>query len=261
MGIPQPGKMDVTLVAFYGDKPPQIAELIRGATNQLNDLLGKKFVPYCLPQVHSTIIGLEGRRAGKHIINANYTNLCNQTCPMDLKAALQILKETTLLPFDVTIGGFIDGGPYSFTSRNVVPYLRSFSVQGQYAVAMGWPYSNGNYAKSVNQLRRAFNAANILHKYHSAPYAEDNDFFFVLGNISKTDIDPILLLEAQGRLRAFFAAHEPVTVTISRSCLRVVGYVDEKLTPETSYSCTLDEAEKNIDQILSLYRDAFTEKK
>lgn len=259
--MPQPGKMDATLVAYYGDKPPQIAKLINAAIDKLSGLLGNKFEPYCLQQVHGTIIGLEGHRAGKHIINANYTKLRNQTCPMDLKAALQILKETTLLPFDVTIGGFIDGGPYSFTSRNDVPYLRSFSIQGQYAVAMGWPYNNGNYSKSVNQLRRAFNAANILHKYHCTPDSEDNDFFFVLGNINREDIDPIQLLEAQGRLRAFFAAHKPVTVTISRSFLRVVGYVDEKLTLETSYSCTLDDAEKNIDLIRSLYRDAFLKDK
>lgn len=261
MGIPQPGKMDVTLVAYYGDKPPQIAELISAAIDELSALLGKKFVPYRLHQVHGTIIGLEGRRAGKHIINTNHTKWRKQTCPMDLKAALQILKEKPLLPFDVTIGGFIDGGPYSFTSRNTVPYMRSFSVQGKYAVAMGWPYRDGVYSKSVDQLRRAFNAANILHKYHCAPDAEDNDFFFVLGNIIKDDIDPIQLLETQGRLRTFFATHEPVTVTISRSCLRMVAYVDEKLALETSYSCTLDEAEKNIGLIRSLYRDAFIEKK
>lgn len=261
MGIPQTGKMDVTLVAYYGDKPPQIAELIRAAIDELNGLLGNKFVPYYLQQVHGTIIGLEGRRAGKHIINTNYTKLRNQTCPMDLKAALQILKDKTLLPFDVTIGGFIDGGPYSFTSRNAVPYMRSFSIQGKYAVAMGWPYRNGIYSKSVDQLRRAFNAANVLHKYHSTADAEDNDFFFVLGNIIKEDIEPIQLLEAQGRLRAFFAAHEPVNVPISRNFLRVVAYVDEKLPPETSYSCTLDEAERDIDRIRSLFRDVFIEER
>lgn len=260
MGMPQPGKMDVTLVAYYGNKPPLIAELISGAINELSGLLGNNFAPYCLQQVHGTIIGLEGRHAGKRIINTNDSKLRNESRSMDLKAALQILKEKILLPFDVTIGGFIDGGAYSFTSRNVVPYMRSFTIQGHYAVAMGWPYSNGTYSKSMDQLRRAFNAANILHKYHCSPDAEDNDFFFVLGNIAKENIDPIQLLEAQGRLRAFFAAHKPVSVPISRNFLRVVAYVDEKLTPETSCSYTLDEAEGNIDQIQSLYRDVLIEK-
>lgn len=258
MGITQPGKMDVTLVAYYGDKPPLIAQLINGAINELSNLLGNGFVPYSLQQVHGTIIGLEGRRADKHIINTNYAEMRNEIRSLDLKAALQILKEESLLPFDVTIGGFVDGGPYSFTSRDVVPYMRSFSIQGHFAVAMGWPYSNGKYSKSIDQLRRAFNAANILHKYHGSPNAEDNDFFFVLGHIIKENTNQNQLLEAQGRLRSFFAAHEPVSVPISRNFLRVVAYVDEKLPPETSCSYTLDEAKGKIDLIQSLYREILT---
>lgn len=258
MGSPQPGKMDVTLVAYYGDKPPLIAQLISNAISELSSLLGNGFVPYALQQVHATIIGLEGRRTDQHIINTNYAELCDEPRPMDLKAAFQILKGKPLLPFDVTIGGFIDGGPYSFTSRDVVPYMRSFSIQGQYAVAMGWPYSNGKYSKSIDQLRRAFNAANILHKYHGSPNAEDNDFFFVLGHIIKENTNQNQRLEAQGRLRSFFAAHEPVSVPISRNFLRVVTYVDEKLPPETSCSYTLDEAKEKIDLIQSLYREILT---
>ena len=256
MGIPHPGEMDLTLVAYYGNKPPLIAELISDAISELGSLLGNGFVPYDMQQVHGTIIGLEGCRTGQYIINTNYAELCNESRTMDLKAALQILKEKSLLSFDVTVGGFIDGGSYSFTSRDFVPYMRSFSIQGKNAVAMGWPYNNGNYSKSINQLRRAFNAANILHKYHCSPDVEDNDFFFVLGRIVKEKIDPIQLLEAQGRLRALFAAYKPVSVPISRNSLSIVAYIDEKLTPETSFSYTLDEAERNIDLIQSLYRDA-----
>jgi hypothetical protein len=97
----QPGKMNVTLAAYYGDKPPLIAKLIRDAISELSSLLGNGFAPYALQQVHGTIFGLEGRRTDQHIINTNYAELCDELRPMDLKAALQILKEKPLLPFDV----------------------------------------------------------------------------------------------------------------------------------------------------------------
>ena len=255
MGQSQPGKMDVTLVAYYGDKPTLIAKLIQDAISELSNLLGGGFSPYSLQQVHGTIIGLEGRRADKHIINTNYSEIRNELRSLDLNAALQMLKQESLLPFDVTIGGFSDGGQYSFTSRGVVPYLRSFSLQGHYAVAMGWPYTNDEYSRSIDKLRRAFNQANILHKYHGSPDSEDNDFFFVLGNVVKEYIDPIQLEEAQGHMRSFFATYKPVRVPISRDCLRVVAYVDAKLPPETSCSYTLDVAEEKINEIQSLYRE------
>jgi hypothetical protein len=255
VGQPQPGKMDVTLVAYYGDKPPLISGLLQGLIGELSSLLGSGFCPYSLQQVHGTIIGMEGRRADKCIINTNYAELRNELRSLELNAALQILKDESLLPFDVTIGGFSDGGQYAFTSRGVAPYLRSFSLQGGYAVAMGWPYVNGQYLQSLDKLRHAFNRANILHKYHASPDSEDNDFFFVLGNVIKDSIDPVQLEYAQNRLRSFLATCKPVTVTISRDCLRLVAYVDEKLLPETSCSYTLDLAEQKIEEIQSLYRE------
>jgi hypothetical protein len=258
MGQPQLGKMDVTLVAYYGDKPPQIAELIQDTISELRNMLGSGFCPYSLKQVHGTIIGLEGLRMGKYIINTNYAELRDETRSMDLNTALQILKDESLLPFDVTIGGFSNGGQYSFTSRGVVPYLRSFSLQGRYAVAMGWPYSNGKYSQSIDKLRHAFNSANILHKYHASPDSEDNDFFFVLGNIVKKNADVIRLEDAQSHLRSFLAAYKPVRVPISRDYLRVVAYIDTKLPPHTSCCYTLDEAEEKINEIQSLYREAST---
>lgn len=255
MGQSQPGKMDVTLVAYYGEKPPLIAKLIQDTISELSNLLGSSFCPYSLQQVHGTIIGLEGRRADKCIINTNYAQIRNELRSLDLNAALQILKDESLLPFEVTIGGFSDGEQYSFTSRGVVPYLRSFSLQGRYAVAMGWPYSNGEYTQSIDKLRRAFNSTNVLHKYHDSPNSMDNDFFFVLGNVVKENIDLIQLEDAQSHLRSFLAAYKPVRVPISRDDLRVVAFIDKKLPPETSCSYTLDEAEEKINEIQSLYRD------
>jgi len=255
MGHPQVGKMDVTLVAYYGDKPPQIARLIQDAISELGDVLGSGFRPYSLAQVHATIIGLEGRRTDKGIINTNYLEIRRERRSQNLNAALQIAKDKSLLPFDVTVGGFIDGGQYSFTSRGLAPYLRAFSLQGRYAVVMGWPYANSEYSTSIDKLRRAFNSANILHKYHVTEDSEDNDFFFVLGNVI-ADIDPVHLAAAQSHMRSFLAGYKPVSVPVTRDCLRLVAYLDTKLPPETSCCYTLDEVEEKMNEIQSLYREA-----
>ncbi len=113
MSSAKPGKMDLTLVAYYGEKPPMIANLIQGVISKLSKLLGDGFIPYTLQQVHGTIIGLEGFRAGERIINANYVAKRNEFRAQNLNAALEILKSESMLPFDVIIGGFSDDGQYS----------------------------------------------------------------------------------------------------------------------------------------------------
>ena len=114
---------------------------------------------------------------------------------------------------------------------------------------------HGEYSKSIDKLRRAFNSANILHKYHSSPGAEDNNFYFVLGIVDKEQIDHVHLQEAQERLRSFLATHEPVIVPITRNFLRVVAYVDTSLPPEKSCSYTIEEAHNKSNEIRSLYRE------
>jgi hypothetical protein len=65
----QIGKMDVTLVSYYGEKPSAIAKLIDGVIDALHGELGNAFRAYSQNQVHGTIIGLEGSRLGNRIIN------------------------------------------------------------------------------------------------------------------------------------------------------------------------------------------------
>jgi hypothetical protein len=87
------------------------------------------------------------------------------------------------LPFDIRLGGYKEVAKYPFTSRGLHPYQRSLSIQGNRVVAVGWPYVNGKFARNLDKLRRSFNSANILHKYHRAPDVQDNDFYFVLGRV------------------------------------------------------------------------------
>ena len=61
---------NVSLVAFYGDKPIELVNLITRLQTHLanHSLLGKKFTPYQIEQVHGTIIGCEGYKTDLGII-------------------------------------------------------------------------------------------------------------------------------------------------------------------------------------------------
>jgi hypothetical protein len=258
MSVIQPGKMDLTLVAYYGDKTSEIAEFLTMAQNKLTRNLQDAFEPYTLVQVHGTIIGLEGTRVGDHILNANYLQQRQKLRPMNLKAVFQILKDQSLLPFTIRIGGYKDGELYPFTSRGLHPFLRSFSIQGDIAVAIGWPCDGERYPLALDRLRRAFNKGNVLHKYHTSSDDIDNDFFFVLGLINRSKTSELTIQQTEGEMRVFLAVHDTIAVVVDREHLAMVAYVDNKLPTQTSRVYGLDEAEKKIDEIKSLYREVTT---
>lgn len=178
-----PGYMNLTLAAYYGEKPEHFAEFICWCQTSVAKQIPRAFRPYELSQVHATIVGLEGIRNDGEIINANYNKL-GQPRRMDLKGLLDFLNNTPLLPFRVRIGGFRISDKYSFKSRGQHPYLRSFAVQSSnIVVAMGWPEKEGEFPNTLDNLRRNFNEYNIIHKYHKIDEGFDNDLFFVLGKV------------------------------------------------------------------------------
>lgn len=242
--------MTLTLVAYYGPKPAPLAALI----TQLQHLPGRElrdaFVPYTLAQVHATIIGLEGVREGAHLLNANYLQCRRERKPMDMRKVLDLLRHTPLLPMTIQLGGYREDQHYPFTSRGRHPYVRSFALQGELAVAMGWPVIHETYPPALDQLRRAFNAVHVLHKYHASPNDIDNDFFFVLGRVRRAALreDAVRAVEAQ--LRAFLAAREPLVFEVRREHLALVTYRDPQLPPASCRAYPLDAAEARIDEII-----------
>lgn len=254
----RPGKANLSLVAYYGDKPPEIAALIIEAQNILQDALSSAFRKYDIRQVHATLISLEGHRKGNAIVNANYNQFCGEQRAIDFDKAFKLLQHQDFLPFKVVLGGYKEHGNYSFTSRGAHPYQRSFSIQGDIAVAMGWPFDGKDYPPVLNRLRRAFNSANILHKYHRTSDDTDNDFYFVLGNVILREASKEALQRAHERMIEFFSCREPLAVTVAREHLRVIAYTDPKVPLDTTRSYNLDEAEGNLGEIKSLYRDADT---
>ena len=254
----RPGKANLSLVAYYGEKPSEIETLIKEAQEILQSGLPRAFKKYDIRQVHATLISLEGHRTGNTIVNANYARFCHERRVIDFSKAFKLLKDLDFLPFNVIIGGYKEHGDYPFTSRDIHPHQRSFSFQGDIAVAMGWPCDGKDYPPTLDRLRRAFDSANILHKYHRTTDDLDNDFYFVLGNLILEKTGKSALRNTHDRMIEFLSCRDPLTVTVAREHLRVIAYTDPKVPPDTTRSYTLDEAEEKLDEIKSLYRDAET---
>ncbi|NET52120.1 MAG: hypothetical protein F6K09_26535 [Merismopedia sp. SIO2A8] len=49
----------VTLISLYGEKSLELVNLIRHCQKMIAGITGIEFIPYELPQVHATILGLE----------------------------------------------------------------------------------------------------------------------------------------------------------------------------------------------------------
>jgi hypothetical protein len=48
---------------------------------------------------------------------------------------------------------------------------------------MGWPHTNAAFTPYLIDLRKDLEAFNLVHKYHVWPQDQDNDLFFVVGEI------------------------------------------------------------------------------
>jgi hypothetical protein len=227
--------MQVTLVAHYGDKPAALSTLVQHLQGKMHELLGPAFRAYELEQVHGTVIGLEGCRVGTRVMNQHSRS------PLNLRGALEFLHGSRFRPISVQIGGYHASGAYPFQSRNTHPYLRSFSIQGDVAVAMGWPNEGGRYPNSLDQLRRAFQEYGIGHKWHRTGNDVDNDFFFVVGTIDRGMTDATALESTTQIVRAELASCGETLIEIDRNTLQLVGYSNPQLPRGASCWFGLDE--------------------
>jgi hypothetical protein len=230
--------MNVTMVAFYGDKPPPLAGFIETAQARLRASL-PSFAPYDIRQVHGTIIGLEGSRLPESdcVVNANYFALRGESRRMDLALAFDLVRRSPLLPLRIQIGGFLPGAQPPFLSRGQHPYERSFSISSEMAVAMGWPHVDATHTP-LARFRRDLESVGALHKYHAAVDAMDDDFFFVLGRVRQGDASEDALRSVTDELRAS-VGRAPIEVVVDLRDIQVVAYTDPALPLETSVSFRL----------------------
>ncbi len=239
--------MQVSLVSPYGPKDRQTARYLDACLEELSSLLGDAFCPYALEQVHGTIIGLEGRRHGQVVLNANSQR------PMNAAALLAFLRQSHNPELRVQIGGFCADADYGFASRGQHPYLRAFSVQKRAAVTIGWPVRDGGYPLALDALRRRLNTFNIAHNLHTGESDIDNDFYMVLGHVAGEEPRGEAARRVESRMREFLSASEPLTLDVSRQNLSIVVYTDPMLPPANTRVISIDDPNLTPQSLLELY--------
>jgi hypothetical protein len=181
------GTRFISAVAFYGPKAGPLREFLAGVQALVAEQVGEDFRPYSLDQVHATLIALNGMRdpVTGAIVNEYYLANAGAGIEMDLPRAMDILAARFATPVRVRIGGVLPGQQVPFTSRGRHPAERAFSVQGNAFVLIGWPAASlAGAGRPLDELRRAMNAANVLHKYHRRDEDVDDDLYLVVGHHS-----------------------------------------------------------------------------
>jgi hypothetical protein len=257
----------LTLVAFYGAKrDTALVRLIRRVQDVVGEALADAFTPSESRQVHATIIGLE-RLSPRGLDNRNFAQARGRPADMNLTGFFAWLRDGSELPIHVRIGGFADR-PYGFVSRGERPYARSFSVQGDRVVMMGWPVSAATADESpgetlrvrsryanwpvsaatadesppvLDALRRAAQAYGILHAYHRAPADVDNDLYFRIGLVDRRSVSHRAIEEVEHRVREDLARLPPLITEVGLADLQVAAYIDEMLPPASTLAWALAE--------------------
>jgi hypothetical protein len=225
-----------TLVAFTGSKPGPLAGLIDSIGAQLGAALGSAYRPYAADQVHATLLGLEAL-PGSPRLNRNFSAARHRSAAMDVSGLVAHVAHELRLPLSIRFGGFApDDVP--FTSRDRSPYERSFSIQADKVVLMGWPVRRRPvasvpwlYPLGLDALRREAQSFGVLHAWHAEPSAVDNDLYLRLGLLGGA-AEKIRAVESE--IRQWLSARPPVIVDLVPDVLSVVSYTDATLPPLTS---------------------------
>ena len=232
-------KTNVSLVAFYGDKPPQLASLIRQLQTWLakHELTKGKFVPYQLEQVHGTIIGCEGKKNKLGVVHQWFDECRQKSKYIDFDELVYYLQHEIDLPLTIRFGGYNRAQGYNFLSRNEHPYFRSFQLQAgnnfAIPVLIGWSWKKEGITLATDNLRRSFQQFNLLHKYHKTDDAIDNDFYLRLGTIDdKLSFEAIQTISHN--VRDLLCHQSALYIPINQENIAFAQYQDLSLTPATT---------------------------
>lgn len=252
---PIPRTSRVSLVAFYGAKPPQLIALIQKLQDYLSQSKSiRKFTPYKIEQVHGTIIGCEGFRTEAGIVSKWFHQYKQANVGIDLSGMLDYLHHKIDLPLTIRFGGYDRRVDYNFLSRDRHPYFRSFQLQPKTSaivpVLIGWTWNDG-VSSTISQLRHDLEKFNLLHKYHLEPDAVDNDFYLRLGTIdaglSFKDMKAIAT-----EIRHLLEVAPPWYISLNLDNLAFARYQERSLTPATTETIPLSEI--TVSQIEDFYR-------
>ena len=223
------GSRFISAVAFYGPKAGRLRELVTGVQAQIAEHVGASFRPYTLDQVHATLIALNGVRVDGTIVNEYLLEHAGVRREMDLPRIMDILARRFAVPLRVRIGGFRPEAAIPFTSRGQHLAERTFSVQGEAFVLMGWPADSlSGAARPLDELRREMNAAGVLHRYHARPSDVDDDLYLVVGHHAGAPAGA--LARATAAVRDKLAA-DPADLAIGLSDVKIVAADSHTLAP------------------------------
>src|ERR1039457_777491 len=224
----------VTAVALYGTKTGAFRSLLETVQAIVGQHLGGGFRPYTLDQIHGTVIRLDGARDTENglIVNQRYFEYSGTPRAMDHARASEILAACLTPPLRIGVGACSPDAPVMFSSRGQHPYERTFSVQGDAFVLMGWPVStvlNGISSRPLDYLRRKMNDANIMHWYHESSTDIDNDLHLVIGHHNRP-AEHEVREEAVHCVRAYLAQH-PVQIEVGVDQVVVIAANSPTLAP------------------------------
>ena len=245
---------NVSLVAFYGNKPPQLVALIQKLQTYLTHckLVRNCFIPYQLEQVHGTIIGCEGTKTESGIIDKWFYDRRQETKYIDIPGLVDYLQHQ-IVPITIRFGGYDRTSNYNFLSRDRHLYYRSFQLQQAQTqtipVLIGWSWDN-SVTLAIDDLRRNLQQFNLLHKYHQTPEAIDNDFYLRLGTINR-QLTSEEINTISTDIRNLLATQPPNYIPITVNDLAFARYQDLLLTPVTTKAIAVTEISAN--QLLQLY--------
>jgi hypothetical protein len=223
------GSRFISAVAFYGPKTGRLREFLTGVQALIAEHVGGDFRPYTLEQVHATLIALNGVREGGTIVNEYMLEHTGERREMDLPRVMDILARRFATPLRVRIGGFRPEQAVPFTSRGQHLAERTFSVQGEAFVLVGWPADSlAGAGMPVDTLRREMNAAGVLHRYHARPADVDNDLHLVVGHHAGAPAGA--LARATAAVRDKLAA-DPADLAIGLSDVTIVAADSHTLAP------------------------------
>jgi len=209
----------VSAVALYGPKAEplhsRLADVQALIAEQLADRDRDAFRPYSLDQIHATLIAFNALPGTS--VNQYYLEHTGQSREMDVPRAMSILSDHFSRPLRIRVGGYRNDQPPPFRSRGLHPFQRTFSVQGDAFVLIGWPAIPG---RPLDKLRRDMNTANLLHRYHQHAGDIDDDCYLVVGH--HRDAPPDALETAVRTVRAKLAA-DPIDIEISHHDVKIVA--------------------------------------
>ena len=171
---------------------------------------------------------------------------------MQFDSALKYLRTCGHFPLQVQIGGF-EQRDYPFTSRNSRPYERSFSIQGDKAVLVGWPMrgmptTRGEtalerlilesrlYPMTLDCVRRALQGFGILHADHKELTDVDNDLTFSIGSVNEHSVAIGDTRSLEQHVRQQLSEQEPIIVESRLQDVCVAAYDDTDNTLPRAYT-------------------------